>query len=139
MGITIKSPNMAIKMGYGAFLMLRETAAALAGDDIAEFYGKMRISAGYTSVSDWEIYNRHVKKFFKQNGLPRGLYDFLYLPDCDRRLSVSSCRQLYEIIKNSDGEKDIYGRIEPAGNAKMKDFICLLEDCIKNRKPMKWS
>lgn len=140
MGITIRSKNKSIDMGYGGFYNLRKTVAKLAADDIGKHYEHL-MDAPYSNderKSFFEDYDKKIEELSEiHNGEMDSVLIFIYQSDCEGSLSIKDCRKIYEIIKDYDDDV-LYGYWGRPDCAKFADFKAIVKDCIDNRCKLKW-
>ena len=141
MGITIKSPNYSIDLGYGGFLRLRRTVASLCPEEIRDHYNYLLDNITHLSyhkdeydkydARTEEIYNRYKKSYGK-------VMDFLYAPDICAKFTYGTAKQLLNVIGDYD-DNEIYGYAGWGEHAaRFKNFKEILEDSYINKKPFKW-
>ena len=141
MGVTIESKNRSIDMGYIGFNRLRTKVAELAAEDIGLHYKQLNESLrlfGNSRKEFFIIYDRKITELSeKYNGEKDGILHFLYASDCDGKMPVSICKEIYEVIKDYD-DNIVYGYAGRHDCAKFKDFKELVKDCIDNDCEMEW-
>lgn len=141
MGITIKSPNHSIDMGYGGLLRLRRTVASLCPNEIRKHYYYLLDNLIHLQYhkEEADAYDERTdilyRKYKKQYGK---VIDFLYASDCEAKLSYGTAKQLLDVIGDYD-DSIIYGY---AGwgdaAARFKDFKEILMDCYLSKKQLIW-
>lgn len=141
MGVTIKSKNYSIDMGYGGFVALRTKVAVLAADDIGEHYKELEkgmFLIGTTKAKFFEEYDKKTAELDeKYNHEFNAVLHFLYASDCDAEMPVEVCKKIYEVIKDYD-DNVLYGYAGRPDCAMFKDFKELVKDCIDNDCSMEW-
>lgn len=139
MGVTIHSPNFSIDMGYFGFERLRQKIADLTAKDIGEHYKALLGGAAGKENDVWiESYNRKTEELAeKYNGRYNKILNFLYAPDCDGKVSYGTCKDMLHVIGDYD-DNILYGYAGRPDCAKFADFRKLLEDCVENKKPLRW-
>ena len=141
MGVTVKSKDFSMGLGYGGFLRLRKKVAELTGKEIGEHYAYLE--KGMFSINESERkkfldqYNKKTTELAKTHKIPIGILEFLYSSDCNGSLAPSKCKQIYKIIKNYD-DNILYGYAGKPDCAKFKDFKAIIKNCIDNKCSMKW-
>lgn len=141
MGVTVKSNNYDIDLGYAGFNNLRTKVAKLTAEDIGLHYE--RLNEGLY------LYGEHRKMFFeeydkriqelseKYNGEKDGILNFLYAPDGNAEISVEDCKAVWEVIKDYD-DNVMYGYCGRPDCAMFKDFKRIVKDCIDSNCHMEW-
>jgi len=140
MGVTIRSKNNSIDMGYGGFSRLRGKIAELTGKEIGEHYkdlDKGMFLSGLEKEAFFESYNKKISELEEAFKIPSGILDFLYAPDCEGKITLQKCKQLYEVIKGYDDDT-LYGYCGRNDCAKFKDFKEIIKYCIDNNCDMAW-
>ena len=140
MGITIKSKNYSIDMGYLGFNRLRKTVANLAGEELGKHYEHLddvMFLCGEERINFFDEYNKKINYLYEKFNISNGLLDFLYASDCEAKISPEKCKQVYEIIKNYDDDV-LYGYSGRKDCAKFKDFKEIVKDCIDSKCYMEW-
>ena len=140
MGITIKSKNYSIDMGYGGFKNIREKIAELTGKEIGEHYKELDkgIFLYGTALEEFfKNYNKKIAELEEKFKIPYGILDFLYATDCGGKITSKKCEQIYEVIKDYD-DNILYGYAGRKDCAKFKDFKEIVKDCIDNKCNMEW-
>lgn len=142
MGLTIKSKNKSIDMGYFGFKRMRDSIAELLPEDLKEHHKKCE-------QSQFIFNDDKRKQFFKEyNAITEKLdkkYDykynsilhFLYACDCEAEMSLDVCKELYEFIKDYDDDIK-YGYSGREDCVMFKDFKDIVKDCINNECAMEW-
>lgn len=141
MGITIRSKNKSIDMGYAGFNKLRTKVAELTADDIGEHYKKLHDSIflmGDLRKSFFDKYNKKIQELSqKYNGEKDATLDFIYASDCEGKITAEQCKNIHEVIKNYD-DSILYGYSGREDCATFKDFKELVKDCVDNGCDMEW-
>jgi len=140
MGVTVKSKNYSIDMGYNGFNMLRTKIAELTGPEIHEHYKKLNDGIylyGQPQKEFFEEYNKAINELEKSKNIPHGILDFLYKSDCGGKLPFTKCKQIYEVIKDYD-DNIAYGYVGRSDCAVFSDFKKLIKDCADNKCRMEW-
>ena len=140
MGLTMKSKNYSIDMGYGGFGRLRLKIAELTGKEIEEHYKELdkgMFLFGAEKEVFFEKYNKRISELEEEFKIPSGILDFLYASDCEGKITVAKCKQIYKVIKDYDDDI-LYGYCGRSDCAKFKDFKQIVKDCIDNKCSMEW-
>lgn len=138
MGVTIKSKNYSINLGYHGFHALRAKVAELAADDIGEHYRSHRGASWQHSDKYFEEYDKKTEELSeKYHGEKDLILDFLYTSDCGGRMDTEHCKAIYEIIKDYD-DRVLYGYAGQPGCVRFKDFKAVVKDCVDNGCAMEW-
>lgn len=77
------------------------------------------------------------KLYFLQKKKPKPQLDFLYSSDCEAKMSVAACKDIYEVIKDYD-DSICYGYCGREDCAMFRDFKDVVRDCIENNCEMTW-
>lgn len=139
MGVTIKSLNCRIDLGYGGFLRLRKTVAELCCEEIKNHYFYLLDNRGQLSKEELDEYVKKTEKIYNKYKKTHGkVMKFLYAPDTDAELPYGVAKQLLSIIGNYDN-KEIYGYAGWGDEAaRFKDFKEILQDCADNKCKLYW-
>lgn len=140
MGITMKSKNYSIDMGYFGFSGLRRKVANLAGEEIGLHYNHLYDGVflfGEKKEKFFTEYNKKINELEKKFNIADGILDFLYASDCKAKISSKKCKQVYKIIKDYDDDV-LYGYSGRKDCAKFKDFKKIVKDCIDSKCCMEW-
>lgn len=142
MGITIKSKNCSIDLGYGGFMVLRTTVAELTAPDIYEHYKDLEKGIMLFDTEKrkafFNDYDAKIQQLSeKYHGEKDGILDFLYASDCSGEMDLEHCKSIYEIIKDYDDDI-CYGYCGRPDCAMFKDFKLVVKDCIDNNCSMEW-
>lgn len=139
MGVSITATNSKydFDMGYGGFYSLRTEIAKALDPEFGENY------AGLGSCFTKEEYvknDRKANKIIAKKGLDKkykDVLDFLYASDCGGKASYKTCQKILELIKNKNYRKNgfRYAAYSHEDYAEFKDF---LQECVKNRRNMRW-
>lgn len=144
MGLTIKSPNSSIDVSYGGFYRLRSTIASMISAEFGEAYGALfdRPSEEEEKAIS-ERLNRMIAEYERVHGEKYDrVFEFLFAPDTGGALSYGGCRTLQALILASRNAERFNALLigyasweRPATGA---DFMRLLDECARERKPLKW-
>lgn len=141
MGVTISSENKSIDMGYFGFDRLRTSVCNLLPQDILEHYHELdkgMFLSGEERKEFFNEYNRKIEEIDKKYEYKYNkILSFLYSPDCDAKIKVDICEDLYELIKDYDDDV-AYGYSGRPDCAKFKDFKELVKDCVDSKCCMEW-
>ena len=144
MGLTIKSPNSSIDVSYGGFYRLRSAIAYMISDEFGKAYDALfdrPSEEEEKSIS--ERLNRMIAEYESAHGAKYDcVFEFLFAPDTGGALSYGGCRTLQALILMSHSGEwfnalliGYAGWERPATGA---DFMRLLDECGRERKPLKW-
>jgi len=141
MGVTVSSENYSIDLGYGGFMNLRKKVAELTAEDIYEHYKKLEqgvFKFGEAKRIFFEKYDKKIMELSKKyEGKKDNILDFLYSSDCEAKMSVAACKDIYEVIKDYD-DSICYGYCGREDCAMFRDFKDVVRDCIENNCEMTW-
>lgn len=143
MGITINSKNNSIDIGYFGFRQLRIKIAELTTDDIAKHYKELENAILIFSETErkkyFKKYDEKTDELDKKyNYKYKRVLNFLYSSDCEAKIDVDICKELYEIIKEYDDDIK-YGYSGRSDCAMFNDFKELILDCINSDCYLEWS
>lgn len=144
MGLTIKSPNSSIDISYGGFYRLRSAIASMISAEFGEAYDALfdhPSEEEEKAIS--ERLNRMIAEYVSAHGAKYDrVFEFLFAPDTGGALSYGGCRTLQALILTSCGAEwfdalliGYAGWERPATGA---DFMRLLDECVRERKALKW-
>ena len=142
MGVTVKTKNRAMDLGYSGFNRLRTKVAELAAEDIGRHYKKLE-GAWFITDKEWkkkffENYNKKITELSERyNGEKDGILHFLYASDGGAEIPVKACKEIWEVIKEYDDDIR-YGYSGRKDCAMFKDFKQIVKDCIDNDCSMVW-
>ena len=142
MGVTIRSKNHEIDLGYFGFFNLRMKIAELAGDDVGSHYYQLREGHSFPSSEEeeefWKEYDETTRILVEKSPKNvRKVFDFLYEPDCEGSVTYGTCKQVLGVIGDYD-DNIIYGYAGRPHPAMFRDFKIILEDCVENKCRMRW-
>lgn len=141
MGVTIRSENCSMDLGYSGFDRLRTKVAELTAPDIHKHYDYLRMGMFLTATEKekfFEAYDAKIQRLSeKYNGEKDNILDFLYKSDCNGEIDKEHCSSIYEVIKNYD-DNICYGYCGRPDCAMFKDFKELVKDCIDTNTSMRW-
>ncbi|PWL51806.1 MAG: hypothetical protein DBY38_12740 [Clostridium cadaveris] len=142
MGVTIRSKNKSIDLGYFGFRRLRIKVAELTNFEIEEHYRYLEQGTYIFNEKAREIFfKKYDSKIMeldkKYNYKYSSILNFLYSSDCEAVIEVDNCKDIYEIIKDYDDDV-CYGYCGREDCAMFKDFKELVKDCVDNNEPMEW-
>lgn len=136
MGVTIGNKEKELDCGYAGFNRLRTHIAGLISEEFKNFYDEPGIFARtqeYWDNYDQKLYEVMVPKFHIEGGVLK----FLFLPDCDGKLSHQACKQLWNLIKD-DNNDFLFGYVGRSDCAKYSEFKEIIKMCAKNRWVLRW-
>lgn len=138
MGVTIKSKNNSIDMGYGSFHRLRTKVAELADKKLWEHYKELDNAPLFSGRDEFFAeYDRKTEDFYKKNIKLRPVINFIYSSDCKGILTPAKCKKIYEVVKDYNDDI-LYGYAGRDDCAMFKDFKEILKDCMDNNCKMTW-
>ena len=136
MSTTVVSPKFEISHGGAHFFQLRCTIAKKTNKEIYQHYLELIKAPMFREERKafFTEYNKKIAALDKKYEYKfSSVLDFLYLPDCDGSLSIKQCKDLYELIKDDNSERE-YGNFGET----LSDFAELLKECIRHRRRLKW-
>ena len=144
MGLTIKSPNSSIDVSYSGFYRLRSAIASMVSTEFGEAYDALldRPSEEEEKAIS-ERLNRMIAEYESALGEKYDrVFEFLFAPDVAGVLSYGGCRTLQALILASRSAEwfnalliGYAGWERPATSA---DFMCLLNECVRERRALEW-
>lgn len=142
MGVTIRSKNKSIDLGYIGFNRLRNKISELINVEIAEHYKNCEEGSLIFNEKKKEEffieYDKETKRLNKKYDYKYNyVLHFLYACDCEATIEVDVCKELYKIIKDYDDDI-CYGYSGRKDCTMFKDFKDLVKDCIDNNIEMEW-
>ena len=144
MGLTIKSPNSSIDVSYGGFYRLRSTIASMISAEFGEAYDAL---LDHPSEEEEKAISERLNRMIVEYETAHGakydrVFEFLFAPDTGGALSHGGCRTLQALILMSRSSEWFHALLigyagweRPATGA---DFMRLLDECARERKPLKW-
>lgn len=138
MGITITAthPKYSFDVGYSGFMNLRKNIASVLDEEFGQVYEQFCrlysddrpevIKKLENIINTKELDNAH-----------KEVLDFLFMSDCDGKISHKVCKQIYDLIKDVDfGDKTF--RYTYYAHNDYEEFKEFLLDCYSHRKNMTW-
>lgn len=141
MGTTFKGPSTKITIGYGAMFRMRADIAKIADEELGRHYEHL---LSPISQQESDAYDRKTEEIGQQYARKHGrnavkIFSFLYAPDAEGKITYGCCKELLKVIAPSQSfQETVYGYVG-AGSETGADFIHLLEECVKNKKPLRWT
>ena len=139
MGITITATNSKydFDMGYGGFFNLRKNIALALDKDFGENYADL--GTCYTK-EQFAQNDRVAEMIINSKGLDKeysDVIDFLYMSDCEGKISYKTCRKILNLIKDIDyGNKGF--RYVMLMNNDYGEFKEFLQECVSHRRNLRW-
>lgn len=131
MGVTLHSKDEMedLSMSYGSFNELREHIALVYDKE----WGK-----GYKEYNDFFRYLQcppaycekkfnSLQEMAKQKHLKASIFNFFWKSDCDGNLSKTACKDLYELLKDTENNYWCW-----------EEFKELLKYCVENNQGVIW-
>ena len=140
MGVTLKSKNFSVDMGYGGFNNLRKKIAELSGEEFGEHYKELDKAMFLPDERREEFYNRYNKKtdeLIKEKLITAEIANFCYQSDCEGSIDKRQAKEIYEKIKNYE-DNICYGYAGLPDCAMFSDIKNIFKDCAENGKKIKW-
>ena len=103
MGITLKSKNLTVDMGYGGFKRFRDKVASLSGEVFGKHYELLHEGTylfDKERESFFEDYDKETRKLIEQNEITPEIANFCYQSDCEGKIDRKQAKQIYEKIKD---------------------------------------
>lgn len=141
MGVTLRSKNLSVDMGYGGFGRFREKVAYLASHQFGEHYST--IDEGSWLLDDerkkfFEDFDRKTVELFESGVVSLEVIDFCLQPDCEGKMKRKQVKVIYEVIKHYD-DNLAYGYVGRSDCATFASIKAVFEDSAKNGGKVKWS
>ena len=141
MGATFKGPSTKITIGYGAMFRMRADIARLADEELGRHYDHL-LSLG--NQQEYDAYDRKTEEIAQRYARKHGrnavkIFSFLYAPDSQGQITYGCCKELLKVIAPCERFREtVYGYVGVCSETGA-DFIYLLEECVKNKKPLRWT
>ena len=136
MGVSITATNSSydFDMGYGGFFNLRKNIALALDKDFGENYALL--SHCYTE-KQFEDNDRVANLIIEQKNLDEDIVKFLYMSDCEGKISYKVCKKIYDLIKDVDFENKCF-RYAAYSHNDYGEFKEFLKECFSKRRQMRW-
>lgn len=141
MGITFKSNNFSVDMGYGGFLRFREKVAWLTGNEFGQHYEELRkadMLFGENRDAFYEEYNKKTHELIEKGFVTAEIANFCYQSDCEGAIDQRQAQFIYEKIKHYD-DNIAYGYVGSSDCARFSDLKNIFKDCAENGNQISWS
>lgn len=129
MGVSLKTKNKSIDMGYGSFFRLRRDIAKAINSDWGMQYEELLSSRRYDKLIDITA------NYLAENKISKHLVDFCLPPDAEGHITCWACKYIYQQIQNIDKE-DRYGYV--MAQISWEEMKNVFKDGSENRGGMKW-
>jgi hypothetical protein len=139
-GITLKSKNSSVDMGYGGFGRFRSKVANLSGEVFGEHYEELnKAMLLFEDERDafYKNYNAKTDELIEANAITVEIANFCYQSDCEGSIDRQQAKQIYEKIKDYDDDV-CYGYAGRSDCAMFSDLKNIFKDCTRNGKIIKW-
>lgn len=141
MGITIKSKNFSVDMGYLGFNNFRTKVAELSNSEFWLHYKDLNLVHGILDGQErkkfFEKYNEKTEKLIKRNIVSEEIANFCYQSDCEGSIDQDQSKQIYEKIKDYD-DNFRYGYVGRSDCAMFSDLKNIFKDCAENGGTVDW-
>ena len=141
MGVTIVGAKKSLDLTFSGFSKLRQVVADLSNPKIGKHYSLIFEGFMLSTAARTEYFERYDAKTEelseKFNGEMDNILDFLYAPDCEGEISVDTCKEIYELVKDHECET-LFGYAGRIDNVRFDDFKSLLAECIDANEPVEW-
>ena len=137
MGITIYAKNSTYNfdMGCGSFFNLRKNIATILNNDFGEHYSKLIYCH---SKQDFEEHDRIANELIEKHHLDEDILNFLYMSDCEGKVSYRTCKKIYDLIKDVDFNNKVLRYVAYSHND-YEEFKLFLKECFSYRRNMIWN
>lgn len=141
MGVTFKGPSAKITIGYGTMFRMRADIAEIADKELGQHYEHL---LSLRNQQEYDAYDRKTEEIAQRYAREHGrnavkIFSFLYAPDERGKITYGCCKELLKVIaQNERFQETVYGYVG-AGSETGADFIRLLEECVKNKNPLRWA
>lgn len=145
MGLTIKSPNSSIDVSYGGFYRLRSGIASMVSAEFGETYDTL---FDHPSADEEKAIVERLNCMIAEYETAHGnaldpVFEFLFASDTDGALDCAGCVTLKKLIcadpqKRSRLEALLIGYAGWEHPATGADFMCLLNECVRERRALEW-
>lgn len=139
MGVYIQAKNSkrGFHMAYSSFNTLRIFIARAMDQEFGDNYAHLR---DCYHPDDFAEQEQQADIIIKRNDLTKyqDIIDFLYLSDCDGKVSYKVCKRIYDLIKDIPfAESNIQYEVFLTED-EYTDFKKFLQDCYSHRRSMVW-
>lgn len=140
MGITIKSNNFTVDVGYMAFNKFRIKVAELTN---LKFGAHCKSLFESTYLPDREKrgffikYNKETKRMIEESIVSVGIANFCHQADYKGYIDQKQAKEIYEKIKDYDDDI-LYGYVGRPNCARFSDYKNIFKDCTENGGIIQW-
>lgn len=150
MGIALSGPDISTDLPPSGFFRLRRDLAYLISKKAGDLYDKMieiNLSGTEQQKKTWvEAMNHELDTYIAVHGKRyEKVCDFLFMSDCDGRISYATCKRIVGLINSTDIIRrdvfmdTVYGYAGWGDKAcKGKDVYEILKNCADAKKPLIW-
>lgn len=131
MGVTIKSTDKMedLSISYSSFNELREAIALVYDEEFGKGYKEYGDCFRFarSEPADCEKIFDNLKEMAKTKHLKASIFNFLWKSDCDGSISETTCKDLYDLIKDTDNKYWCWD-----------GFKRVLKYCVENNQGVYW-
>ena len=129
MGVSIRTKNKSIDMGYASFFRLRTDIAKAINFEWGQKYEELIKSERYDELNDI------TSEYLTKDKISKYLVDFCFQSETEGHITCWACNYIYRQIQNVD-KKDSYGyAMTPNSWEEIKNVF---KDGSENRGGMEW-
>lgn len=129
MGVTIRTKNKSLDMGYGSFFRLRTDIAKAINSEWGTQYREL------TNRNRYDELNNITAEYLADGKISKYLVDFCFQPDTEGHITCWACKYIYQQIQNID-KKDRYGYL--MAQISWEEIKYAFKDGSENKGGMKW-
>lgn len=136
MVITAKNSSYDFYMSYGGFYRLRKNIASVMDEEFGENYAKLLYC--HTN-EDFAENDKRANEIIEKKHLDKyaDILDFLYMEDASGKIPHTTCKQIYDLIKDYDFQNSYFRYAADAHND-YEEFKNFLKECYSKRRNMQW-
>lgn len=129
MGLSIKTKNKSIDMGYGSFSRLRTDIAKAINLEWGMKYEEL------LNLRRYDELNAITAEYLADGKISKYLVDFCFQSDTEGHITCWACKYIYRQIQNVD-KKDMYGYV--MAQISWEEMKNVFKDGSENKGGMKW-
>lgn len=138
MGVSIYANGVSrsFDCGYIGFQRLRTVVATAYDYNLGRVYGNATLAIMHPKEYDAEINLILKNEKFKDED--NDILDFLFMSDCEGKISHKTCKKIYDLIKDFEHGGKIFtyaARSDGKDYEHLKEF---LKECYSKRAKMRW-
>lgn len=146
MGVTIGNKYHSIDGGYGMMLKIRENIAKSIDKEFGKHYATLKDYSilVFCHKATWEDFDKKTIKILSDERFKnedKDIIDFLFMSDCDGKISYKTCKKIYDLIKDDGKEFGLgyYILCETGVQcSSWSEFKEILKECYSKRMNLIW-